>query len=287
MLNKNYLIIFFFLFFIILILLRVAFFTLIERKIIRLNQLRIGPNKIFIRGIIQPVLDGLKLFLKNFLKLNKINIIFYLGPLFAFFIGFGVWRIFFYSRLKMKLIRFLIFIGLNSYRFILTGWARYSKFSYLGGIRACSQTISYEICLTLIILLTSFFFSNLSFFFLNEYYFSINFIILLIWIIIILAETNRAPFDFREGERELISGYNTEYGSLGFVFFILSEYRIIIFFCLFVRSMMSIKIFFVLLIFFVITRTRFPRFRYDYLINLIWFKLLPFICLLFLRLIFF
>lgn len=231
-----------------------------------------------ILGLIQPILDGIKFFLKKTYLMNKNYFFFFLSPILSFIISNIIFTFFFFSSIKFKIIFFFIIIGINSYIFILAGWSRFSKFSYIGGIRASSQTLSYEIVLTLLIFITIFFFSNKKLINFNFFFFFINLIILILWILIILIETNRAPFDFREGERELISGFNTEYGSLGFVFFILSEYLIIIFFSFFISILLNMKIFLLLLIIFLISRTRFPRFRYDFLINLIWFKILPFIC---------
>lgn len=248
-------------------------------------QYRIGPSKNFLGGLIQPIVDGLKFFFKKNKNLNKNLFLFFLGPLISFFVSFLIWSFFFYRRIKIKIIFFLIFIGVNSYSFIITGWRRFSKFSYLGGIRASSQTISYEISLTLNLLIRIFFFNNLKINFFKEFFFFLIILNFIIWLIIILAETNRAPFDFREGERELISGFNTEYGSIGFVFFILSEYGLIIFFSYFISIILNINIFLFILIFFLIIRSSFPRFRYDFLINLIWFKILPFVCLMILFLI--
>lgn len=170
-------------------------------------------------------------------------------------------------------------MGIGSYSFLITGWARFSKFSYLGGIRACSQIISYEINLNILLIISIFLLTNINFNFFNEFFFYLNFFFILIWFIICLSETNRAPFDFRERERELISGFNTEYGSVGFVFFILSEYGIIIFFSYFISCLLNTFSFFFLIILFIIIRSSFPRFRYDFLINFIWFKILPLICL--------
>lgn len=208
-----------------------------------------------------------------------------MGPLLSFLISFGIWSIFFFSRIKLKFIILLIFIGVNSYSFIITGWARFSKFRFIGGVRASSQTVSYEVRLNITLILSLFLLKNLNLNFIKENTFFIYSIILVLWLIIILSETNRAPFDFSEGERELISGFNTEYGSLGFVYFILSEYSIIIFFSFIISSLLNFNGFFFFLVFFLIIRARFPRFRYDYLINLIWFKILPFSCLMLLALI--
>ena len=247
----------------------------------RLIQFRLGPNKNFFLGLLQPILDGLKFFLKKNLNLNK-NFFFFFFPSFlSFLLSNLIFTFFFFSSLKFKVLFFFIIIGINSYTFLITGWISYSKFSYIGGVRASSQTLSYEIVLSLVIFILIFFFINKKLNYFNFFFFFFNFIILVICIFIILVETNRAPFDFREGERELISGFNTEYGSLGFVFFILSEYTIIIFFSFFFSIILNIKVFFFLLFIFLIRRTRFPRFRYDFLINFMWFKKLPFICIFF------
>ena len=167
------------------------------------------------------------------------------------------------------------------YSFVLRGWGSQSKFGYLGGVRASSQTVSYEIALSIFVFLVFYLFKSFRFFIFNEFLFFINILILVVFILIILSETNRAPFDFREGERELISGFNIEYGSSGFVLFFLSEYSIIIIFSFvgifFIKR--GFILFFVFLYVFIKVRCTFPRFRYDFLIKTLWYYFIPPLCI--------
>jgi NADH-ubiquinone oxidoreductase chain 1 len=152
----------------------------------------------------------------------------------------------------------------------------------LGGIRASSQTVSYEVILTLLLFISILFFNKINLRIKNINIYLLTLPLIIIWVITLVRETNRAPFDFREGERELISGFNIEYGARGFTLFFLAEYSIIIFFSLFLSNLINRKWFIFITILYIIIqiRTSFPRFRYDFLISLIWFKLLPFRCLL-------
>lgn len=276
-------IIIFFILFILLILISVAFYTLIERKIIRINQLRLGPNKLIFIGFLQPVVDGFKLFLKILNNPKKNNLFFYLSPFLSFSIIFFFWFLIFINNIFFKNIIFLFIFGISVYSFVLGGWSRFSKFGYLGGLRASSQTISYEVRFAIIIIFIIYLFKNYNILNFNEIFLFIFLTpIIFLWILTILIETNRAPFDFSEGERELISGFNVEYGTASFTLFFLAEYSIIIFLRIFSCLLFSLSIpflFFYLFIF-ISMRTSFPRFRYDYLLSLLWFKVLPFIILL-------
>lgn len=280
-LENIFLLILFLLILIVLILLRVAFYTLIERKIIRINQLRLGPNKIFLFGFIQPLIDGFKLFLKMLNNSKKNNLIFFISPVISFIIRISFWCVIINLRSFFKNILILFFLGISVYSFVIRGWSRFSKFGYLGGIRASSQTVSYEISLAILIISLIYFLKNFQLkIFFEKFFFLLIFPLFICWIISIISETNRAPFDFSEGERELISGFNIEYGSSGFILFFLSEYSIIIFFSFFTIFLLNLNyfIFFLILFLFISLRTSFPRFRYDFLIQLIWFKILPFLC---------
>jgi NADH-ubiquinone oxidoreductase chain 1 len=177
-------------------------------------------------------------------------------------------------------ILFLFILGVTVYRFVLAGWRSYSKFAYLGGVRAGVQTISYEIGLAVLIILIIIIFNNFNFLNIINSYYIILLPIFLNWILILISETNRAPFDFAEGESELISGFNVEYGRSGFVLFFLREYSIIIFFRILTCYIFNLNIlsFFLLLFIFIRIRTSFPRYRYDKLQLIIWFKILPFLC---------
>jgi len=262
------------------VLIRVAFVTLFERKILSFSQFRIGPNKVIFKGILQPLLDGVKLLIKEFFFPKKI--IFWgiiLGPFLGFLVILFLWVIiktknFFLVRFY-SIIYIIVLIGLGVYSTLISGWRRTSKFARIGRIRSCSQSISYEISLIFFIFFILIFFSSL--------FIKYNFFILLFWTFLVfwlrcVAETNRAPFDFREGERELISGFNIEFGSSGFVFLFLAEYGIIIFFSLllcFLYFNINFFIFLIILLSFIFIRRVYPRFRYDILINLTWTKFLP------------
>lgn len=281
-----------FLFLLLPILINVAFITLLERKILGFSQLRLGPNKVRIFGVLQPFRDAIKLFLKQReLNFNRNKLSFYLIPIIIFIILIILWIIipskFFSNYWKLSTLLFISFLRVGVYPILLIGWASNSKYAIIGGIRGVAQTISYEIRLALtFILFISFFFS----FQLREVKNSILFIritfpfVLILWLIIVIAETNRTPFDFAEGESELVSGFNIEYASVGFVLIFLREYGIILLF-----SSLSALLFFNNRIFnfllsiisvgfsrlWIIFRATFPRYRYDILINLAWKSLLP------------
>ncbi len=279
----------------IFVLVNVAFITLLERKILGYSQRRIGPNKPSFIGLLQPMADAVKLFLKNFIVSYKtIKIVFFFSPIIRLRLVLWIWLItpleFRFLNLIFSRILLLIILRLNVYPLLLSGWASKNKYSIFGALRRIAQTISYEISLALILLSILLYYAHLRF---NNFLFDKNFcliiilnpFIFLIWLISRLAETNRTPFDFSEGERELVSGFNTEYGAGGFAIIFIAEYgriyflRIIsrIIFC-FSRNYFIISIFTASLVFaWVWIRTTFPRYRYDLLINLAWKRILPFI----------
>ena len=170
---------------------------------------------------------------------------------------------------------FLCCVGFIVYTTLLRGVARGSKYRFIGGVRSVCQTVRYEVAIILLLLIVL---SHLHRFrFINKG--SVIWIITFpLWIICFLAETNRAPFDFAEGERELVRGFNTEYRRVPFVLLFLAEYGRIIFLrylssalWFWGRQIASIGTFFLILL----IRRRFPRFRYDFLIKIAWFVLLP------------
>ena len=272
-----------------LILLRVIFFTLLERKILRYRQSRVGPNKVSLFGILQPLLDGLKLILNEKTSSYKINKrIYYFGPFILFIVIIALWIITFlvfnFFSLSYYLLYFMACLGLSIYRRLLRGWASNSKYSIIGGIRALAQTLSYELTLIFCILIIfspirSFNFNRFIYF--KFFYLGLLIPILIIWIINILAECGRAPFDFIEGERELVRGFNTEFSRRAFAVLFVGEYGVIIFFSLITSFLFfNFKLgvflrFFGFLRSFLFIRSSFPRFRYDFLMNLAWIKLLP------------
>nr|ALO70292.1 NADH deshydrogenase subunit 1 [Aspidiphorus orbiculatus] len=279
---------------IIMVLIGVAFLTLMERKVLGYIQYRKGPNKVGFMGVMQPFSDAIKLFSKEqMLPLMSNFYLFYVCPLISLFISLLLWlsmpEVTLMINFEFSVLFFLSVSSLSVYTIMLAGWASNSNYAMLGGIRVIAQSISYEV--SLMLLLMSFLFLILSFNVLDLFKFQLNiwFIFLcfplgLMWLISSLAETNRAPFDFAEGESELVSGFNVEYSSGGFAMIFLAEYASIIYMS-FISSMLilggdlvSIMFYFkvvALTFFWVWVRGTLPRFRYDKLMYLAWKSFLP------------
>lgn len=277
------------------ILVSVGFVTLLERKVLGYIQLRKGPNKVGFIGLLQPFSDGLKLFFKEQTFPYKSNfIIYYLSPIFMLILSIIIWCLYpiiinLYN-FNYGILFFICCTGLGVYGVILSGWSSNSNYALLGSLRCVAQTISYEVSIALIIIcLIIFVFSfNLIDFIYYQYYIWFVFFSLPLffcWLASCLAETNRSPFDFAEGERELVSGFNVEYSGSGFAFIFLSEYINIIFIriltvVIFIGCDLFSILFYIrvlLIIFwFIWVRGTLPRFRYDKLIYLTWKGFLPF-----------
>nr|UBN08815.1 NADH dehydrogenase subunit 1 [Neogeoscapheus dahmsi] len=273
----------------------VAFLTLLERKVLGYIHIRKGPNSVGFIGILQPFSDAIKLFIsEQTFPLVSNYISYYFAPIFSLFLSLLIWMIIPYlSGLYFFELGLLFFLGCTSlgvYTVMVAGWSSNSNYSLLGGLRAVAQTISYEVSLALILL--SFVFLVSSYNLINFYYFQnylwlgfVMFPLVLIWFISCLAETNRTPFDFAEGESELVSGFNIEYSSGGFALIFLAEYSSILFMSmlmcvLFFGGDLNTFFFFMKLSFisfmFIWVRGTLPRFRYDKLMYLAWKSFLPF-----------
>jgi len=280
---------------VIFVIIGVAFLTLLERKLLGYIQIRKGPNKVGIFGIPQPFSDAIKLFTKEqtFPILSN-YLIYYFSPVFSLFLSLSVWLcipyIFKLYSFNLGILFFLSCLRLGVYGVIVAGWSSNSNYALLGGLRAVAQTISYEVRLVLILLSTIFLILSYNFFyfsFFQEYVWIIFLVfpVSLVWFSSSLAETNRTPFDFAEGESELVSGFNVEYRRGGFALIFLAEYAIILFIriifsVLFLGSNLFSFFFYLKLIiisfFFIWVRGTLPRFRYDKLIYLSWKIYLPF-----------
>nr|YP_009472972.1 NADH dehydrogenase subunit 1 [Neolethaeus assamensis]AST10202.1 NADH dehydrogenase subunit 1 [Neolethaeus assamensis] len=275
------------------ILISVGFVTLLERKVLGYIQLRKGPNSVGFMGLLQPFSDGIKLFFKEQTYPYMSNfLIYYLCPVFMLFLSFLLWVLFpqvinVYN-FDYGFLFFMCCTGMGVYGVMLSGWSSNSKYALLGGLRAVAQTISYEVSMTLIMLCYFLFIFSYNFldFMIYQFFWFLLFSIPLFfcWLSSCLAETNRSPFDFAEGESELVSGFNVEYSGAGFSFIFLSEYMNIIFMSFltvviflggdFVSFFFYIKV--VLVIFwFIWVRGTLPRFRYDKLMYLTWSVFLP------------
>nr|YP_009694074.1 NADH dehydrogenase subunit 1 [Indonemoura nohirae]QEI04342.1 NADH dehydrogenase subunit 1 [Indonemoura nohirae] len=276
------------------VLVGVAFLTLLERKVLGYIQIRKGPNKVGFAGIPQPFCDAIKLFTKEQTYPVLSNYLpYYFSPVFSLFLSLLVWMIMpfgtgFYT-FNLGLIFFLACTSLGVYTVMIAGWSSNSNYALLGGLRAVAQTISYEVSLALILLSFVFLVGSYSLFGFLWYQEMVWFIFLtfplaLSWFASCLAETNRTPFDFAEGESELVSGFNVEYSSGGFALIFLAEYASILFmsmlFCvIFLGCDVYSFSFFVKLSFisfmFIWARGTLPRFRYDKLMYLAWKSFLP------------
>nr|YP_009351442.1 NADH dehydrogenase subunit 1 [Termes comis]AQP29601.1 NADH dehydrogenase subunit 1 [Termes comis] len=272
----------------------VAFLTLLERKVLGYVHIRKGPNKVGFIGILQPFSDAIKLFTSEQYFPSVSNyLIYYFSPIFGFFLSLLVWLLVPYLSgfisFELGLLFFLACTSLGVYTVMIAGWSSNSGYSLLGGLRALAQTISYEvslafILLSFVVLISSY---SLAYFYFFQVYLWLIFISLplsFIWFISCLAETNRTPFDFAEGESELVSGFNVEYGGGGFALIFLAEYASILFmsllFCvIFLGSDLYSFFFYVKLTFvsflFIWVRGTLPRFRYDKLMYLAWSSFLP------------
>nr|WRW10888.1 NADH dehydrogenase subunit 1 [Chlaenius naeviger] len=279
---------------IICVLVGVAFLTLLERKVLGYIQIRKGPNKVGFMGIPQPFCDAIKLFSKEqTYPLLSNYIMYYYSPVMSLFLSLLLWMIIPYFLVlysfNLGMLFFLACTSLGVYTVMIAGWSSNSSYALLGGLRAVAQTISYEVSLALIlmsfmILVESF---SLMEFMQYQQYIWMIFLSLplgLVWFVSSLAETNRSPFDFAEGESELVSGFNVEYSSGGFALIFLSEYSSILFmsmlFCvLFLGSDLMSVIFFLKMVFisfcFIWVRGTLPRYRYDKLMYLAWKSFLP------------
>nr|YP_009045667.1 NADH dehydrogenase subunit 1 [Napialus hunanensis]AIC37460.1 NADH dehydrogenase subunit 1 [Napialus hunanensis] len=276
------------------VLIGVAFLTLLERKVLGYIQIRKGPNKVGILGILQPFAEAVKLFTKENTYPSMSNYLsYYYSPIVSFFLSLLIWMIipyninlFFFS---LGILFFLCCTSMGVYSIMIAGWSSNSNYALLGGLRAVAQTISYEVSMALIMLssiLLILDFNLMKFYSyqLNMWFIIIMFPLSLIWFSSSLAETNRTPFDFAEGESELVSGFNVEYSGGGFALIFMAEYSSILFMSLLFNILylggyeLSL-IFYLKLVFlsylFIWVRGTLPRFRYDKLMYLAWKIYLP------------
>nr|YP_009019453.1 NADH dehydrogenase subunit 1 [Abbottina rivularis]AGZ64032.1 NADH dehydrogenase subunit 1 [Abbottina rivularis]AHN91810.1 NADH dehydrogenase subunit 1 [Abbottina rivularis]AIT58549.1 NADH dehydrogenase subunit 1 [Abbottina rivularis] len=283
------------------VLLAVAFLTLLERKVLGYMQLRKGPNVVGPYGLLQPIADGVKLFIKEPVRPSTSSpFLFLAAPILALTLAMMLWAPMPMPHpvidLNLGVLFILALSSLAVYSILGSGWASNSKYALIGALRAVAQTISYEVSLGLIILSVVIFSGGYT---LQTFSTTQESIWLMapawplaaMWYISTLAETNRAPFDLTEGESELVSGFNVEYAGGPFALFFLAEYANILMMntlsaVLFLGSshfphmpelttsgLMTKATF--LSIMFLWVRASYPRFRYDQLMHLVWKNFLP------------
>uniref|UniRef100_UPI0030010CFA NADH dehydrogenase subunit 1 n=1 Tax=Chilo infuscatellus TaxID=236790 RepID=UPI0030010CFA len=276
------------------VLIGVAFLTLLERKVLGYIQIRKGPNKVGFMGILQPFSDAIKLFTKEQVYPSFSNyLVYYFSPVVSFILSLLIWVLipYYYNLISFNLgiLFFLCITSMGVYTVMVAGWSSNSNYSLLGGLRAVAQTISYEVSLALIlmssILMIMSFNMTMFMFYQNLVWFIVIMLPLgLCWVSSSLAETNRTPYDFAEGESELVSGFNIEYSSGGFALIFLAEYSSILFMSLLfvliyvggydLSLIFYLKISFIGFLF-IWVRGTLPRYRYDKLMYLAWKIYLP------------
>ena len=287
------------------LLIAVAYFTIAERKIMGAIQRRRGPNVIGYIGLLQPLADGLKLFVKETILPNSSNLsLFLLAPSFAFILSLMGWAVIPFAEgivlcnLNLGILYLFAVSSLNVYSILFAGWSSNSKYPYLGALRSAAQMISYELsigfaALTVALCAGTFHLTTIVLAQEKVWFIVPLLPIFLIFYISILAETNRHPFDLPEAEAELVSGYNIEYSSMTFALFFLGEYAnmlimsafgallflggwLPIFYLNFIPGTLwfSLKICLGVL-FFIVARATLPRYRYDQLMYLGWKCFLP------------
>ena len=289
------------------LLIAVAFFTLIERKIIGGMQRRKGPTIVGLFGLLQPIADGVKLILKETVLPMNVNIfLFVFSPIFTFGLSLISWAVIpFYQGIclvdfNIGILYVLAISSLGVYGILISGWASNSKYGFLGSLRSAAQMVSYEVSIGLILLNVIIAAGSLNFTKIvmaqQIVWYAFPFLpLFVLFFISCLAETNRHPFDLPEAEAELVAGYNVEYSAAGFALFFLGEYANMLLMStlcaiLFLGGWLPFSTWFDILpssfylplkillfvVLFIWVRAALPRYRYDQLMRLGWKVFLPF-----------
>lgn len=290
------------------LLISVAYFTIAERKLMGSIQRRKGPNVIGFVGLLQPLADGLKLFVKETILPSNSNLyVFLLAPILTFILSLIGWSVvpisetIVISDINLGTLYLLAISSLSVYGIIMAGWSSNSKYPFLGSLRSAAQMISYEVSIGFIIIsicicVGSYNLTDIVIAQKNAWFIIPLFPLFFIFYISMLAETNRHPFDLPEAEAELVSGYNVEYSAMTFALFFLGEYANMLLMSTFSSILflggwlplfdifpfnifpgsfwLSLKII-IGVIFFILTRAALPRYRYDQLMYIGWKSFLP------------
>ena len=290
------------------VLLSVAYLTYFERKVIGAMQLRRGPNVVGPFGLLQPMADGLKLFMKETIIPSGANrVVFMIAPMLTFILALVAWAVIPFDEgmvladINVGILYLFAISSLGVYGILMAGWASNSRYAFLGAIRSAAQMVSYEVSMgfviiTVLLCVGSLNLSDIVIAQKGMWFIIPLFPMAVIFFISTLAETNRHPFDMPEAEAELVAGYNVEYSAMGFALFFLGEYANMILMSAMTSILflggwlppfdmlpftlvpgpiwLALKIAFCLFIFLWV-RATFPRYRYDQLMRLGWKVFLP------------
>ncbi|TAN62485.1 MAG: NADH-quinone oxidoreductase subunit NuoH [Magnetospirillum sp.] len=288
------------------LLIAVAYLTYAERKVIGAMQMRKGPNVVGPFGLLQPMADGLKLFVKELVLPTAANPVVFIGaPMLTFFLALISWAVIPFDKgwvlsdLNVGVLYIFAISSMGVYGIIMSGWASNSKYAFLGGLRSAAQMVSYEVSIGFILISVLLTVGSLNLSDIVQAQTKVWFIVphlpmFFLFLISGLAETNRSPFDLPEAEAELVAGYNVEYSSMAFALFFLGEYANMLLMgamtsILFLGGWLApfgltfipgivwfiLKICLVMFVFLWV-RATFPRYRYDQLMRLGWKVFLPF-----------
>lgn len=290
------------------LLLAVAYMTYAERKVMGAMQRRQGPMTVGPFGLLQPIADGIKLFSKETIIPSQAHrVVFLLAPMMLFALSLIAWVVIPFDKgwvlanLNVGILYLFAVSSMGVYGVIMAGWASNSRYAFLGGLRSASQMVSYEVSMGLIIVCVLLVAGSLN---LQDIVLAprpfwvqvLLFPMFIVFLISILAETNRAPFDLPEGESEITGGFMVEYSAMTYALFFLGEYANMI-----LMSAMAVILFLggwlppfgiealafvpgiiwfalkvcLILFFFIWARATLPRFRYDQLMRLGWKVFLP------------
>jgi NADH-quinone oxidoreductase subunit H len=290
------------------LLIAVAYLTYAERKVMGAMQRRQGPMTVGPFGLLQPIADGVKLFSKETIIPSGANrVVFLLAPMMLFTLALVAWAVIPFDKgwvlanINVGVLYLFAISSMGVYGVIMAGWASNSRYAFLGALRSASQMVSYEVSMGLIIVCVILCAGSLNLQEIVEaprplWMQMLLFPMLIVFLISILAETNRAPFDLPEGESEITGGFMVEYSAMAFALFFLGEYANMI-----LMSAITVTLFLggwlppfgmsflgfvpgiiwfglkvaAVLFFFIWARATLPRFRYDQLMRLGWKIFLP------------
>ncbi len=289
----------------------VAYYTLAERKVIAYMHVRVGPNRVGPKGLLQPIADAVKLMFKEMIiPTNADRYLFIIAPILALVPALGAWAVIPFTEnliltdINASLLYVLALTSMGVYGVVVAGWASNSKYAFLGAMRSAAQIVAYEIAMgfALVGVLMAAGSLNLREIVMaqqggiHQWYVLPLFPLFMVYLISGVAETNRAPFDVAEGESEIVAGFHVDYSGMGFAVFFLAEYaNMILISALTVILFLGgwypplpfapftwipdIGWFFIKLsmvaFLFLWFRATFPRYRYDQIMRLGWKVFIP------------